>query len=44
MNWYLNKNVKVMLDGSRTTFGGGGAGGGDREAEKVLLSRFQIAF
>ena len=42
-NWYLNRNVKVMLDYIRTSFEGG-AKSGDRPDEKVLLSRFQIAF
>lgn len=42
-NWYLNRNVKVMLDYVRTSFEGGAASG-DRPDEKVLMSRFQIAF
>ncbi|MFL6198711.1 MAG: OprO/OprP family phosphate-selective porin [Thermoanaerobaculia bacterium] len=46
LNWYLNRNLKVMLDYERTEFDGGGgiAGVGDREDENVLFSRFQIAF
>lgn len=43
INWYLNRNLKLMLDYERTTFDGG-ATGGDREDENVLFSRFQIAF
>jgi phosphate-selective porin OprO/OprP len=45
-NWYLNRNLKLMLDYERTTFEGGGgiAGVGDREDESILFSRFQIAF
>lgn len=43
LNWYLNRNLKVMLDYERTGFDGGAAGG-DREDESVLFSRFQIAF
>ena len=42
-NWYLNRNLKVMLDYERTEFEGGAATG-DREDENVLFSRFQIAF
>jgi phosphate-selective porin OprO/OprP len=43
VNWYLNKNLKVMLDGSRTSFEGGDPTG-DRESENVLQTRFQIGF
>jgi phosphate-selective porin OprO/OprP len=43
VNWYLNRNVKLMLDYIETRFKGGAAAG-DREDEKVLLNRFQIAF
>ncbi|HKH47478.1 MAG TPA: porin [Thermoanaerobaculia bacterium] len=43
LNWYLNRNLKLMLDYERTEFEGGAAAG-DREDENVLLSRFQIAF
>jgi len=43
LNWYLNRNLKVMLDYERTEFEGGAASG-DREDESVLFSRFQIAF
>jgi phosphate-selective porin OprO/OprP len=42
-NWYLNKNLRVMLDYEDTKFEGGAAIG-DREDEKILFSRFQIAF
>ena len=43
LNWYLNKNLRVMLDYERTKFDGGAATG-DREDENILFSRFQIAF
>ena len=42
-NWYLNRNLRVALNYEVTEFEGGAAGGG-REDEKVLLSRFQISF
>jgi len=44
INWYLNNNVKIVTDYDQTGFKGGGANGGDRKDEKVILSRFQIAF
>lgn len=44
LNWYLNRNVKLALDYARTRFKGGAAAGADREDEKVLLHRIQIAF
>ena len=43
LNWYLNKYVKFMLDYEQTRFSGG-APGGDREGERAILSRSQIAF
>ncbi len=43
VNWYLNRNVKLVMNYENTTFIGG-AVGGDRSAEHALLSRFQIAF
>ena len=43
VNWYLSKNVKIMLDCLQTRFEGGAATG-NREDEKVILNRFQIAF
>jgi len=42
-NWYLSRNVKLMLDYIETRFRDGDATG-DREDEKVLLNRLQIAF
>lgn len=46
VNWWLNRNIKVVLDYERTELeGGAGIGdGGDREAENVLFSRFQVSF
>ena len=43
VNWYLNCNLRFMLDYAWTRFTGG-APAGDREDERVLLTRFQIRF
>lgn len=43
LNWYLNRNLRLVLDYERTQFEGGAATG-DREDENILFSRFQIAF
>jgi phosphate-selective porin OprO/OprP len=43
INWYLNRNLRLALNYEVTEFEGG-ATTGDREDEKVLLSRFQISF
>ena len=42
-NWSLSRNVRMMLDYIETRFTDGDAAG-DREDEKVLLNRLQIAF
>jgi phosphate-selective porin OprO/OprP len=44
VNWYLNKNVKLQTTYEHTNFSSGVAGEDDREDEKVLFSRFQVAF
>lgn len=44
LNWYVNANGKISLNYSVTDFKGGAAAGGDREKEKALFGRFQIAF
>lgn len=44
LNWYLNRNIRMLFDYSLTTFKGGAAAGGDREDERVVLSRLQFAF
>jgi phosphate-selective porin OprO/OprP len=44
LNWYLNQNVKLVLDYDRTRFDGGAAGGADRGDEEALLSRVQLSF
>ncbi|MDB6089822.1 MAG: hypothetical protein JWN85_2606 [Gammaproteobacteria bacterium] len=43
VNWYLNQNVKWMLDFERTQFEGGAASG-DRPDEKALTTRFALTF
>jgi phosphate-selective porin OprO/OprP len=43
VNWYLNRNVKLVTSFERTRFKGGAATG-DRETEKVLFSRVQFNF
>lgn len=43
INWYLNHNLKWMLDYEVTRFKAG-AVGGDRPDEKALFTRFQLGF
>jgi phosphate-selective porin OprO and OprP len=43
LNWYLNRNVRLLFDYERATFDGGAATG-DREDEKIFFSRFQIQY
>lgn len=43
LNWYLNKNLKWMLDYDKTAFNGGSSSG-DRQDEQAILTRFQISF
>lgn len=48
VNWYINSEAKVVLDYEHTTFEGGGGGSVaaplDREDERAVLARFQVAF
>jgi phosphate-selective porin OprO/OprP len=44
LNWYLNENVKWLLDVEHTTFEGGAAGGADRKDEDAYQLRLAIAF
>ena len=44
LNWYLNENLKWVLNYDRTSFDGGAAGGADREDEDVFLTRFALGF
>lgn len=44
LNWYLNKNVKLQTTYEHTTFDGAFANVDEREDEKVLFTRFQVAY
>jgi phosphate-selective porin OprO and OprP len=46
LNWWLNKNVRVMTSFSRTTFTDGNGTGATvtRQPENVLFTRLQLAF
>jgi phosphate-selective porin OprO/OprP len=43
LNWYLNRNVRLLASYEETTFDGGAATG-DREKEKVLFTRMQFTY
>lgn len=43
VNWYLNRNLKYVVNYEQTAFEGG-ASAGDRPTEKALLVRAQILF
>ncbi|KFN50989.1 hypothetical protein P873_04650 [Arenimonas composti TR7-09 = DSM 18010] len=43
LNWYLTSNLRFVVDHTRTRFDGG-AVGGDRDDEKTLFTRLQVAF
>jgi phosphate-selective porin OprO/OprP len=44
VNWYLNENLKWVLNYERTSFDGGAAGGADREDEEAFLTRVALGF
>lgn len=44
LNWYLTSNVKAVANYTHTGFDGGAAGGADREDEKTVFARLQLAF
>ena len=44
LNWYLSSNLKLVVNYLDTSFEGGAAAGADREDEKAIFSRLQVAF
>jgi len=42
VNWYLNRNVKLMTDYAYTQFSGGAPKGSDRHAESGFLNELQL--
>lgn len=44
VNWYLNRNIKQVVDFERTTFDGGAADGTDRKPENAIFIRTQFSF
>ncbi|MGH7990278.1 MAG: OprO/OprP family phosphate-selective porin, partial [Limisphaerales bacterium] len=44
LSWWLNKNIRVNTDFSRTTFSGGASGAVTKEPEEVFFTRIQLAF
>jgi phosphate-selective porin OprO/OprP len=44
LNWYLNENLKWVLNYEQTSFDGGAPNGADREDEQVFLTRFALGF
>jgi phosphate-selective porin OprO/OprP len=44
LNWYLNENLKWVLNYEQTSFDGGALAGADRDDEEVFLTRFALGF
>jgi len=44
VNWYATSTLRCLLDYEETRFKGGAARSADREMEKVILARVQLAF
>jgi phosphate-selective porin OprO/OprP len=43
-NWALTQNFKLLFDYEQTHFTGGGTGGGDAPAERLIFTRFQLQY
>lgn len=43
LNWYINRNLRFVMDYERTRFSGG-ASNGNRVTENALLGRVQVAY
>lgn len=44
VNWYLNRNIKQVVNFERTSFKGGAAAAADRPSENAIFIRTQVAF
>ena len=44
LNWYPDSNLKLVLNYLQTRLDGGAAAGADREDEKAVFTRMQVAF
>jgi phosphate-selective porin OprO/OprP len=44
LNWYLNQNLKWVLNYEHTSFEGGAPGGADRADEQAILTRVALGF
>ncbi len=44
LNWYLNRNLKLMTHFEQTFYDGGSATKGNRKTENAFLSRLQVYF
>lgn len=44
LNWYLNRNARLMLNYLHTDFTGGASGSVTRQNENVILTRAQVVF
>ena len=44
LNWYLNQNLKWVINYERTRFVGGADDGGDRDDEEAILTRVAVGF
>jgi phosphate-selective porin OprO and OprP len=44
LNWYPNRNLKLMLDYERTDFDGGQSARLPAKGEDVIMTRMQLAF